>query len=101
MVDPAQERDHLRGVVSRMARTQDRTRARLALAKSFAWVSADGTLARITRIDDVWCVDLDDQPHAVVSTEDEAFACAVAAAPPADSDLAALLTWTACGRSRV
>lgn len=103
MVSAVQERDHLKGVVSRMGKAQSRVRAIMDLATAYTWTTANGTTVRIepshNEVDDVM-ITVGGAIYGWADSIDTAVATAARVAPPADSELADLLTWTACGHSR-
>lgn len=98
----AQERDHFKTRSALAMKSSARHLAIARLATALAWTTADGKTVRITHVgDDMWCVDVGDHHEGIMGTREAAFTLALKTAPPEDTELADLLTWTACGHSRV
>ncbi|WP_156366037.1 hypothetical protein [Nocardiopsis sp. NRRL B-16309] len=86
-----------------MGKTQSRVRAIMDLATAYTWTTAAGTTVRIepshNEVDDVM-ITVGGTIYGWTDSIDTAVTSAARIAPPADTDLAALLTWTACGHQR-
>lgn len=76
--------EHLRERHDRMADLLSTVNVRLHLADSWSWHTESGARLRIAEISGHFGVDLDDEPLGVYDTQDQAFAAAVATAPPSD-----------------
>lgn len=87
------------------ATNQRRLTAAMELATAYTWTTSDGREARVERVPPAvgggWYAAIDDAvsmpPGGGLQT---ALELAARLAPPADADLADLLTWTACGQPR-
>ena len=82
-------------------RSAKRLAAILELSTGIEWATASGETVRVAPYDGAWGVHSSGVLWATRDNASSAVDIAARALPPADADLAALLTWTACGRSRV
>lgn len=84
-------------------RAARRLTAILGLATGIEWTTAAGDTVRVEphAHDDGWGVFSSGVLWATRDNASSAVDLAARALPPADADLADLLTWTACGHSRV
>lgn len=82
-------------------RASERFLAIARLATGIEWEDANGSQVRVEPVGDVWCIRVDGVPQSSKRDVSAAVDLAARIAPPADRDLAALLTWTACGHAKV
>ncbi|MEU0492581.1 hypothetical protein ABZ249_25420 [Nocardiopsis sp. NPDC006139] len=82
-------------------RAAKRLHAIVELATGIEWKTSSGETVRVARHGDGWGVYGSDVLWTTKSTASAAVDFAARTLPPADADLAALLTWTTCGRSRI
>lgn len=95
-----QEREHYRGVIDRMTQGHRRLDAAMKLAVEYTWTTADGRTVTITPSDLDVFIRVDGTVYGWADSVGTAIHTAARIAPPADTALAELLTWTACGRPR-
>lgn len=82
-------------------RAARRLLAIVELSTGIEWATASGDAVRVEPHDDGWGVFSSGVLWAVRDNASSAVDIAARALPPADADLAGLLTWTACGKARV
>ncbi|MEU0236761.1 hypothetical protein ABZ234_03655 [Nocardiopsis sp. NPDC006198] len=82
-------------------RAAKRLLAIVELSTGIEWKTASGETVRVEPHDDGWAVHSSGVLWATRGSASSAVDFAARALPPTDSDLAALLTWTACGKARV
>lgn len=84
-------------------RSAQRLAAIVELSTGIEWATSQGETVRVEphAHDDGWGVFSSNVLWATRDNASSAVELAARALPPADSDLAALLTWTACGKARI
>lgn len=82
-------------------RAARRLHAILGLATGIEWATSSGETVTVAPHDDGWGVSSGGVLWAVRDNASSAVDLAARALPPADADLAALLTWTTCGKPRI
>lgn len=98
----AQKIAYLEGVIERMGKAQERLKAAMETATAYTWTTADGRDVSVEPLPGFgWFISID----GALTTPDRrelgaTLDLAARIAPPADAELAALLTWTACGNPR-
>lgn len=71
------------------------------LSTGIEWATASGDTVRVAPHDGAWGVHSSGVLWTTRDSASSAVDFAARALPPADADLAALLTWTACGKARI
>ncbi|QVJ03048.1 hypothetical protein KGD82_13520 [Nocardiopsis eucommiae] len=82
-------------------RAAKRLMAIVGLATGIEWATSSGDTVRVEPHDGGWGVFSSGVLWATRPNASSAVDLAARALPPADADLAALLTWTVCGHSRI
>lgn len=99
----AQERDYFKAQSQNAMKGSRRLLAIVELSTGIEWATASGDTVRVEphAHDDGWGVFSSGVLWATRDNASSAVDLAARALPPADADLADLLTWTACGKARV
>lgn len=82
-------------------RAAKRLNAIVELATGIEWATTSGETATVAPHGDGWGVSSGGVLWTVRDNASSAVDFAARALPPADADLAALLTWTTCGKPRI
>ena len=82
-------------------RAAKRLMAIVDLTTGIEWATVSGDTVRVEPCDGGWGVHSSGVLWAIRDSASSAVDFAARALPPSDADLAALLTWTACGKPRI
>lgn len=82
-------------------RSAKRLLAIVELSTGIEWKSASGDTVRVAPCDGGWGVHSSGTLWTTRDSASSAVDFAARVLPPADADLAKLLTWTACGKPRI